>query len=209
MTSAGVVQGGPGGDRALRMGGRVERAAEERGLSARGVRRLSHALEVAMEPRRRLLPDDHDPRYLHPARVVLILLEDVGCVDSTALAAAALVESRDWDLRVPAREILRAVDPDVARFRQTVPVPEAGQGAETIVEALVLAPRRAQLVALAERLDHLRHLHLASAADGHPEEAARLAKEARDVYLPLAERVDATLHRRFRWWCERVGKRWQ
>ena len=58
--------------------------------------------------------------------------------------------------------------------------------------------------ALAERLDHLRHLHLKE-----PDAAAReVWREARDVWLPFADRTHPDLARRYAWWTRKFTKRY-
>ena len=82
----------------------------------------------------------------------------------------------------------------VAERVARVPLPDA----EDLAERLLLAEPDVQLIALAERLDHLRHAHL-----WHDVEARRAAHaSAARVYARIAERVHPTLARRYRWWCD-------
>ena len=67
----------------------------------------------------------------------------------------------------------------------------------------MVAAEPVRLVALAERLDHLRHAHLRQDLG-----AAREAWErASRVYLPVAERTDRTLARRYASWCRTFPRR--
>ena len=69
--------------------------------------------------------------------------------------------------------------------------------AEDLAERLLLAEPEVQLIAVAERLDQLRHAHL-----WNDLERARSAhRVAVDVYAAIAERVHAKLSRRYDWWC--------
>lgn len=137
-----------------------------------------------------------DTRLLHPGRTVLILWQDCSIRDAGQLAAAALVESQDPELRAdlvgfPAEEIVRCV--------QSIPSPvEAG---DRLLEDLLALDPAAARIALAERLDHLRHLHL-----GRRDHWACEFELATQVYLPLAQRTDNALARRFARWCELFEK---
>ncbi len=191
------------------MAERLRAAAAGHGFSADEIEGLLRAHGRAMEPRRRGVPDEHDFRYLHPGRTALVLLEDGGWADPLDAMAAALVESEDGELAVERASIGRVLGEEVAGRVDAVPVPAGVRDGAELLEALVTAPRGAQLVALAERLDHLRHLHVRVRRWGDREGAGRSARQARDIYLPLARRVGGTLERRFDWWCRRVGRRWE
>ncbi|MEX2295320.1 MAG: hypothetical protein WD804_03285, partial [Gemmatimonadota bacterium] len=93
------------GARGQRMEERLVRAASERGVSEPGLERVVKAHRAAMALRDSpfsTLSSDQDPAYLHPGRVVLILLQDLEEGDPDALAAGALAESRDPALSVSA-----------------------------------------------------------------------------------------------------------
>ncbi|HEY8468783.1 MAG TPA: hypothetical protein VIL18_04030 [Longimicrobiales bacterium] len=183
------------------MADRIARAAERAGLTEPERALLDRAFRLAMEPRGRLLCDDHHPDFLHPGRTVLILLEDVGCRDPLTLAAGAVCETLRPELAVPANEIRAALGPAVHSLVAAVPVP-ALVGDE-LLEQLVTGDHAARLVALAERLDHARHLHLRPRA-----EWAAFHGVTCEAYLPVALRTDATLARRFRWWCAMFERRY-
>jgi (p)ppGpp synthase/HD superfamily hydrolase len=182
------------------MAASVARAARSLGLSAEATRLLSRAHALAMEPRAGRLSDDRHPAFLHPGRSVLILLRDVGCLDPVTLSAAALMESEDGDLAVPSPEIRRALGEDTAALVAAVPMP----GDEGLAYELVVAEESVRLVALAERLDHLRHAHLRD-----PERSRRVAahREALSVYLPIARRTHPRLAQRYDHWCRTFARR--
>jgi len=188
-------------DRGTAMASSVARAARSFGVGPPGVALLARAHALAMAPRVRAFGhDDHHPLYLHPGRTVLILLRDVGVTDPVVLAAAALTESEDAELRIGPAEVRGAVGDQVADLVRAVPLP----GAETLAEALVTAEEPVRLVALAERLDHARHAHLREA-----DQAWRrtLHDEVGAVYLPVAERTHPRLAQRYRHWWRVFGKR--
>lgn len=176
------------------------REARDRGVPG-DLGPLRKALAIAMDLRASRLADDHDPAFLHPGRTVLILLNDTGERDVATLAAASLTESLRETLRVPAGAIRREVGDDVADVRSSVP--GAGGGEAGTLEALLTAPPDLARVALAERLDHLRHLHL----EADPALRAHLHADACATYLPVSVRVDPVLGRRYAWWCDRFGRR--
>ena len=116
-----------GEDRGAAMAASVVRAARSLGVSAEGIRAVSSAHALAMEPRARALGDDRHPAFLHPGRSVLILLRDVGCLDPVTLAAAAVVESEDAELRIPSSILRRVLGTDVAALAEAVPM-AGGEG---------------------------------------------------------------------------------
>ena len=188
------MSGGPGGAwpvprRADAMAARVAWTLGSAGPAAR--RLVDDALRLAMEPRRTL--DDHHPDHLHPGRTVLVLLLDTEVREPALLAAAALAESEREALRVPSAAVAAALGEEVARVAGSVP----SSGSHGLAEVLVTAEEGVRLVALAERLDQVRHAHLWD----DPERARRAHAEAVDVYGPVAERTHPVLARRFRAWC--------
>jgi len=182
------------------MAERLAGEAEHAGLAPADVALVERAFDLAMQPRIERIADDHDPDFLHPARTVLILLEDAGCLDARTLAAGALCETVRLELAVPSARVEAALDPAVRALLDEVPVPE--RAGEDLLERLVTAGEHARLIALAERLDHARHLHLRPAAGWQAFHALTC-----DVYLPLASRTDPTLERRLRWWCGMFARR--
>jgi (p)ppGpp synthase/HD superfamily hydrolase len=196
------------GERARQMTNRVLREARDRGVPG-GLGPLERALATALAHRGTRLPDDHHPALLHPGRTVLILLTDTDERDEEVLAAAALSESLDDALKVSPGTVRREMGDGVTGAWLGIPGAggdrlhgDGGRGDE-ILEELVTAPLRLARVALAERLDHLRHLHLEPATPLR----ARLHADAVAHYLPVAARVDPVLSRRYRWWCDRFARR--
>jgi (p)ppGpp synthase/HD superfamily hydrolase len=175
------------------MGERVAETARSLGIESGSVQLITSAYALAMEPRRRRLEDDHHPAYLHPGRTALILMDDLGETDATVVAAASLVETEEERLSVSAARLPPVVGTEVALLVSIVPTP----GAEDLAEKLVVAAPEVARVALAERLDQLRHAHLWEDMDRR----RRAHREAEAVYMPVAERTHPTLARRYRWWC--------
>jgi (p)ppGpp synthase/HD superfamily hydrolase len=193
--------GGGAGPRAEAMARRIARTAERAGLTEAGHALLDRAFRLAMEPRGRMLTDDHHPDFLHPGRTVLILLEDVGCRDPLTLAAGAVCETLRPELAVPVAEIRALLGPAVHSLVAAVPVP--AHAGDELLEQLVTGDHEARLVALAERLDHARHLHLRPRT-----EWAEFHGVTCEAYLPVALRTDPALARRFRWWCAMFERRY-
>jgi len=205
-------------ERWARMERRLRHALLGVGLEDVETNRVMASFDRAMRHRRQGLPDEDDFRYLHPGRVVLILLSDLEERDPGALEAGALAESRDVALRaegappLPQPDWWGASDGGVAASGtggDEAPTPEGGGPAaapgvlsdEELLEALVTASPRIQRLALAEALDQLRHAHLWSEA----RHRARAAALARGVFLPLAGRAHPILERRLGWWVRKVG----
>lgn len=152
---------------------------------------LDTCLTAALARREALLEDEEDPRFLHPARSVLILLDDADVRDAALLGGAALVETEDAALAVPAADRL----PDAAlAWAAAVPQPRALPRA-ALLEALVVAPQETRLVACAERLDQARHAHMLPEFD-----AARWLAEVLEIWLPVAQRTHERIALRFERW---------
>ena len=178
----------------------VASAALAHGLELADLDLVNRACALALEPRVARLEDDHHPAYLHPGRSVLILLQDVGPLPSVALAAAAVLESQDRELRLPAERVTAELGERVAASVSTIPLP----GDDRLVERLIDLGADLALAALAERLDNLRHLHLredleAVWSDHH--------EEVTTVWLPFAQRVHPRLAIRFGHWARTFVKR--
>ncbi|HSG08527.1 MAG TPA: hypothetical protein VLA36_09220 [Longimicrobiales bacterium] len=182
------------------MAASVKRTARSFGVDPDGIALLSKAHALAMEPRIAALTDDHHPLYLHPGRTVLVLLRDASCVDGTVLAAAALTESEDEVFRIGDPAVRITVGDEVADILRRIPLPNS----ERLAEELLVAELSVRLVALAERLDHLRHGHLRDA-----DHAWRRAihAQAESAYLPVAERTHPRLAQRYRHWCRTFARR--
>ena len=170
------------------------------GVDRQGRELIGAAIQAAMAPRLAVIDDDHDPDYLHPGRCAVILLDDVGLADPVALSAACLLDTRRNDLEAPDREVTEQVSPAVTAFRNVVP----RSGSVTLLEDLLASEPDVVLVALAERLDQVRHAHLW----GDLSEARVAHQEASEVYLKMAERAHALLAARYTQWCRAFGERY-
>lgn len=175
----------------------VEAAAR---LGVQDAALVCDAVAAALACRDARIEDDHDTRCLHPARTVLILLADTTLRSPAALAAAAFVESVDADLVPPVAELERVAGANAAALLADVPVYVADP--EQLFERVVSADEDAALIALAERLDHARHLHLRADLDWQA-----FHQGIRDVYLPSAARFSPPLQRRLDRWAEAFGRR--
>jgi (p)ppGpp synthase/HD superfamily hydrolase len=180
------------------MAASVASAARAAGLSDEDVDLLNRAHALAMGPRVAALDDDHHPAYLHPGRAILLLLRDVGPLPAETLAAAAVHETVDEELRVRHEVVRSELGDRVADMVESLPLP----GAERLAERLVTLEEQARLAALAERLDQLRHAHQRPDVDWR---AAH--EEAGAVWLAVAERTHPRLADRFRHWHKAFGRR--
>ena len=152
------------------------------------------ALAESLELRDARVADDHDPRYLHPARTIRILIADGECRSIDALAAAAFVDTIDHAL-APAPPT-----PSLARIVDAIPRPVLH--GEELLERLVSTDTHTGLVAVAERLDHARHLHMRADLDW-----PSFHSEVRSVYAPAARRYSALIARRFDRWADAFERR--
>jgi len=179
-------------DRARAMAVRLRRTALHAGLTDADVDRLVHCYEWVVEPRSRAFGNPRHPDLLHPGRTALILLEDVALTDADAIAAGILYDAR-WPGLSPSDEQAAALaGARAAVLRTQFPGREADP--LEIREALVTADPAACLAALAEQLDHARHLHLAPPGVWHAVFERTLA------FQPVALRAHPQMaHRYARW----------
>ncbi len=187
-------------NRGTMMAATLVRTARSLGMTPEGIQRLSRAHALAMQPRFAALEDERHPLFLHPGRTVLVLIRDVSCLDADLLCAAVLTESEDAELRIAAAAIREGFGSDVAELVAAVPM----AGSPSLAEALVTADEPVRLLALAERLDHVRHAHLREA-----DERWRVAThaEACTIYGPVAEQTHPQLARRYAHWCRAFARR--
>ena len=136
------------------------------------------------------LRDEEHFELLHPSRTLLILLDDCGVFDADVLCAAVGVDSEHAALHVPA----------TGEPERSVPVPASSD--DRLLEELIVATPEVRLIALAERLDHARHLHLRE-----PSAWPGFHASVGDVYLPVAHRTHPRLARRYDWWWRMFGRR--
>lgn len=183
-----------------RMADRIDRTAAMHGVDEEGRRLIERGFRNAMVSRLEVITDDHHPDYLHPGRTAAILLDDVGLNEPVALSAACLLDTQRPELEANGPGLLEQVGQEVLDFRDQVPRP----GSEQVLEDLLASEAQVLLVALAERLDHLRHAHL-----WRDVEAARAAHvEGSAVYLAVAERTHPLLARRYTHCCRAFGKKY-
>ena len=184
--------------RAGAMATRLVRTAERLGMDPDGRALLAAAFAAAMEPRLAAGLEDRAPEYLHPARTALILMDDAAVSHAPTLAAALLTETRLPALRPPAAA-MAALGDEVRDLVAAIPDPDPS---ERVLESLLLASADVRLIAVAERLDHARHLHLRPRSEWAPFHTVTCAS-----YAPAAARAHPVLERRLAWWCRTFQER--
>jgi hypothetical protein len=187
------------GLRAEAMGRRLLRTAGRLGIDQSGRETMMRAFEMGMEPRLARELGEHHPDYLHPARTALILMDDAAIADPVTLAAALVTETRDPTLAPDPR---RLAGLEAAVVAVTAEVPGPDTAVDRVLEVLVGASHEARLVAVAERLDHARHLHLRSEKEWVGYHATTCA-----TYSPVADRTHPALAGRLGWWCTTFQQR--
>jgi (p)ppGpp synthase/HD superfamily hydrolase len=170
-------------------------------LSPDEVERVARAVGEALRLREQAMSDDHDSRYLHPARTVLILMSDADCRDAAVLAAAPFVDGIDDALVAPSEVVGDVAGPAAARLRAAVPLAST-HADDTLLEALVAADHDVAVLALAEHLDQVRHLQFRPDLDWRALHAG-----VERVYVPAAHRICPQLGRRFDRWAEAFRRR--
>ncbi len=173
-------------------------AGRRAGLEDASLERLEASFRLSLDWRARTLHEEH-PDALHPGRVALILLEDAAAGDGELLSAAVLCDRLPPERTPPEASIAATAGPAVIELLRQVPGPMED---ELLLEALLALPPRALALALAERLDHARHLHLRPLR-----EWAAVHHQTCAVYAPVADRAQHPLARRYRWWCPMFRRR--
>ncbi len=168
---------------------RLERRLEQASLAPQQRASVLAAVGDPLDRRARAFGDEHF-ETLHPARTLLILLDDCDVADAVVLEAAAAIDSEHAALRAPSSSPLA----------QLVPLPD--HVGDSLLEDLVSADETVRLIALAERLDHARHLHLRERSDW-----VDFHHGIGVVYAPVAARTHARLARRFDWWWHTFRRR--
>jgi hypothetical protein len=179
----------PAGGRIREMQTRLARRLETARLPEVVRARVLESNAAALLHRQDVLRDEEHFEALHPTRTLLILLDDCDVLDADVLEAAPRIESAHDALRMNAQGTLAAL----------VPLPMEN---DRLMEELVIASGEVRLLALAERLDHARHLHLRERADW-----AEFHRSVGDVYMPIAHRTHPRLARRYDWWWRMFQRR--
>jgi hypothetical protein len=182
-------------ERAAAMARRLHRAALTTGLARTDADLIVRCFEHAMKRRAAVIPDPQHPDYLHPARTALILMEDTGMTHAGAIAAAILYDSELAGLAMSAAEIEAVAGAGASAVATELPQPTMDD--TELTEALVVAGAHTRDAAIAERLDHARHLHM-----GPRERWLPFHERIMDVYLPLCARAHPMLGRRLHRWAE-------
>ena len=179
----------------------MARTMEEAGAGPDVVDAVRRVHAVANAPRTAAFDDDHEPLYLHPGRSALILLIDHGVVDPDLLALAMVHDSSGAALEPTDAELTALSDLGARLVAARRDLPRSGD--PHLLEDLLALDAGPLAAALAERLDHLRHLHLRP-VDAETRGAWR---EARDVWSPVAGRVGGVFERRYGWWVRKFEGR--
>lgn len=142
-------------------------------------------------------PDELDPYLIHPLRVSLILMQELGLLDRTALVSAVLHDViEDGVTRPSVSDIGIKFGEEIAATVLLLSKPDefnTGTHDPALLkpyhESFFSAPLHVRLVKLSDRLDNLREILLVDRRKFQ----LRYLTETRDVYLPLAEQTSKML----------------
>lgn len=168
---------------------RLERRLEQAGFAPATRTPILDTVTAALELRARSFGDEHF-ETLHPGRTLLVLLDDCAVLDAGMLEAAASLDSEHPELRAPPGNELAG----------QVPMPDRAE--DRLLEELLVTDHPVRLIALAERLDHARHLHLRE-----PSRWQDFHRGIGAVYAPVATRTNERLARRYDWWWHTFRRR--
>ncbi|MBL8151221.1 MAG: bifunctional (p)ppGpp synthetase/guanosine-3',5'-bis(diphosphate) 3'-pyrophosphohydrolase [Blastocatellia bacterium] len=150
-------------------------------------------------------PYHHDPYIIHPMRVALVLIDELGISDTNMIAAAILHDVVE-DSEVTIETIRDSFDEDVAEIVLTLTKPPHSpsvsrhQQLSAYHEKIFISPERIKLIKLADRLDNIREA--ISTTDIAFQK--KYLKETREIYLPLAALTNSFFHTEISAYCDRL-----
>ncbi len=153
--------------------------------------RVYRAVALASRAHEGQSRDDGTPYLVHPLRVALIVLEELGIGDPDMLCAAVLHDVLEDDKSLTPERIRDGFGPVVARTVATLTKPSKDERSREEVNQeyfprVARADLATRLVKLADRLDNLRDLpHCPDAA-----KRRRKLEETRAFFLPLLEGLE-------------------
>lgn len=160
--------------------------------------KIAAALRLAEFAHQGQTRDEGTPYIEHPIAVARILMEEIDIeetgVNPLDAVCAALLHDVLEDSELTAEELKRDFGPEVARVVSAVTkiedpaVPQEVWGVAYMTR-LMTADKIVRLVKVADRLNNMRMLHLAS-----PGKQRRYWRETTEWYLPLAEITDSYLY---------------
>jgi (p)ppGpp synthase/HD superfamily hydrolase len=164
-----------------------ERLAED------DVARVRRAYEVAQAAHTGQTRDEGSPYIVHPVRVALSLVDELGLF-SPALICSALLHDVIEDSEVTRADVARMFDEQIAEIVWLLTKFEDMSLREYLARIEAAAETGAPIVKLCDRLDNMR-----SVLDTpRLEKKRRYIRTTEELYLPLAARTNAYLHNELR-----------
>jgi guanosine-3',5'-bis(diphosphate) 3'-pyrophosphohydrolase len=158
-------------------------------LSDEELARVRRAYELAEAAHRGQMRDEGTPYILHPLRVAISLVDELG-IHSPVLICAALLHDVIEDSNVTREQIAEAFGEEVARIVWLLTKFEGVSLPAYLAAICAAAETGALLVKLCDRLDNLRFL----SRSPKTEKKQRYIKATERYYLPLAARTNKYLY---------------
>jgi (p)ppGpp synthase/HD superfamily hydrolase len=159
-------------------------------LSDEELVRVQRAYELAEAAHSGQVRDEGTPYILHPLRVAISLIDELG-ICSPTLICAALLHDVIEDSNITREQIAEALGEDVARIVWLLTKFEDMSLADYL--AAIEIESGALLVKLCDRLDNLRFL----SRSPKTEKKMRYIKATERYYLPLAARTNSYIYEQF------------
>jgi GTP pyrophosphokinase len=157
------------------------------------VARVRRAYEVAQAAHTGQTRDEGSPYIVHPVRVALSLVDELGLF-SPALICSALLHDVIEDSEITRADVARMFDEQIAEIVWLLTKFEDVSLREYLARIEAAAETGAPLVKLCDRLDNMR-----SVLDTPKlEKKRRYIRTTEELYLPLAARTNAYLHHELR-----------
>jgi GTP pyrophosphokinase len=155
------------------------------------------AYEVAAEAHANQKRDEGTPYIVHPVRVAVSLVDELGLYSAT-LVCSALLHDVIEDSDLTRDDIARWFDKQIAEIVWLLTKVEEVRLSEYLARIEAAADTGAPIVKLCDRLDNLRSV----AHTPRLEKKRRYIRTTEEFYLPMAARTNKYLHDELRRWLE-------
>lgn len=168
--------------------------------------KIREALAVSEECHKGQTRDEGTSYIVHPIRVGLILLDELGIIDAESIITALLhdvvedsdIAEEELEARFGAKVahavkmLTKPVDDDLSKDERN----------KLYMESLAKAEPAIQRIKLSDRLDNVRGLHLSPNVSKH----GKYWKETQELYIPFARNSGSKyLYEALRKWCDKFG----
>lgn len=162
---------------------------------------VHRAYEVARAAHSGQMRDEGSPYIVHPVRVAVSLVDELG-VYSPTLVCSALLHDVIEDSDVTREDIARMFGEEIAEIVWLLTKLEGVGLREYLARIEAAADTGAPIVKLCDRLDNMRSvIHTPKL-----EKKRRYIRTTEELYLPMAARINKYLYEELRYWLEEARR---